>query len=393
MIKRIILLLNLITAFFCLQAQQPDYTGVWRGKFYDNAGFGLSSDPYKFEVQIAQSGKGLVGVTYSYLSTVFYGKASHNGYIKADANKIVVQETSLMELKSSNGQACLMTCNMRYSKVGNDEFLEGTYTAVDKDNGSACPGGYVKLKKVPTSDFYIEKEVKKKLDENLKKKLARNKPATPTPKPPVPKPVVKTTPKPVTPPKPPVTKPVVKAPVKTPVKPPEKIKPPPPPQKPVVKKITPPPVKKDTSVAVKPPPAPVKKDPPPVVVKKDPPPAPPVIKERINEVVQTIRIPDTNQVLVNLYDYGEVDGDIITVFIDGREVVSKQMLRTTPISIPIKVSADDPEHTLTMVAENLGTIPPNTALMVVKVGAQRHEAKIESTEQKNAVVKFVYKPN
>jgi hypothetical protein len=393
MIKRIILLLNLIAAACCLHAQQPDYTGVWRGKFYDNAGFGLSSDPYKFEVQIAQSGKGLVGVTYSYLSTIFYGKASHNGYIKADAGKIVIQETSLMELKSSNGQACLMTCNMRYSKVGNDEFLEGTYTAVDKDNGSACPGGYVKLKKVPTSDFYIEKDVKKKMDENLKKKLASNKPKTPAPKPPATKPVLKTTPKPVAPPKPPVTKPLVKAPVKTPVKPPEKIKPPQPPQKPVVKKITPPPpVKKDTSVAVIPPPVPVKKNPPPVV-KKDPPPAPPVIKERVNEVVKTIRIPDTNEVSINLYDYGEVDGDIITVFLDGREVVSKQMLRTTPISITIKLNAMQPEHILTMVAENLGTIPPNTALMVVKTGKQRFEATIESTEQKNAVVKFVYKPD
>jgi len=43
-----------------------------------------------------------------------------------------------------------------------------------------------------------------------------------------------------------------------------------------------------------------------------------------------------------------------------------------------------------MVAENLGEIPPNTSLMVVKAGKQQYEVRITSTEQKNAVIVFKY---
>jgi hypothetical protein len=367
-----------------LSAQTPDYTGVWQGKFYDNSSFVVDNDPYKFEVQIAQKGKSVEGVTYSYLNTSFYGKASHNGYIKTDGRKMVFIETRLLELRSSSGLACLMTCNVRYYKQGNEEFLEGTYTAVDNTSGSPCPGGYVKLRKVVRSDFKVEPEVKKRLEEI--KKLATPKP-TPKITPPVKKntpvkPPVKTGTPPVKKNVPPVKKntpPVVK---NTPRKDTLKTKPP------VVKKVIPP-VKKDTLpkiVVVTPP---VKKDTPriipPVIV-------PPILQERSNELVQKIDITDTNEVMVNLYDYGEVDGDIVTIYLDNQVIVSKQMLRVTPISIPIKVNESSPAHTLTLVAENLGSIPPNTALMVVYVNGVRYEVKIESTEQKNATVQFVYKP-
>jgi hypothetical protein len=47
-------------------------------------------------------------------------------------------------------------------------------------------------------------------------------------------------------------------------------------------------------------------------------------------------------------------------------------------------------HELIMVADNLGDIPPNTSLMVVKAGDKQYEVSIASTEQKNAVVIFKY---
>jgi hypothetical protein len=41
-----------------------------------------------------------------------------------------------------------------------------------------------------------------------------------------------------------------------------------------------------------------------------------------------------------------------------------------------------------MVAENLGSIPPNTSLMIVTAGTKRYEVFISSSEQKNAKVVF-----
>ncbi|HMD00409.1 MAG TPA: hypothetical protein VKH37_09650, partial [Ferruginibacter sp.] len=46
---------------------------------------------------------------------------------------------------------------------------------------------------------------------------------------------------------------------------------------------------------------------------------------------------------------------------------------------------------LIMVAENLGTIPPNTSYMIVMVGENRYDARLESTEGSSAMVRFVKK--
>jgi hypothetical protein len=54
------------------------------------------------------------------------------------------------------------------------------------------------------------------------------------------------------------------------------------------------------------------------------------------------------------------------------------------------MDASSPEHTLIMVAENMGRIPPNTSLMIVQDGNKRYQVSITSTEQKNAMVRFRY---
>ena len=46
-----------------------------------------------------------------------------------------------------------------------------------------------------------------------------------------------------------------------------------------------------------------------------------------------------------------------------------------------KATKDD-EDTLVMVAENLGSIPPNTSLMIIQDGDKRYQVSITSTEQK-----------
>jgi hypothetical protein len=383
--KKYLLLLFICLGNYMGLAQAVDYTGVWNGKFYDNTSSGLQEEQYRFEVQIAQTGKGLEGVTYSYLNTTFYGKATHNGFIKSDGKKLVIQETKLVEVKSMGGGACLMTCTFKYSKVGNDEFLEGTFTAVDYQNGGPCDGGYVILKKVQKSIFGIDKKVQAKLNEINKRKVV----AKPITKPPI-KPIAK-----------PPVKPVVKPPVKPVVKPPVKpiIKPKPPiVSKPIIK------VNKDSLdrvvaarkkaiadslkniVRVAPP----KRD---TIIKPrivTPPIEPIVIRDRTTELVQTIDVEDTVEHVVKFYDYGDVDGDIVTIYVNNQLVISKRMLGTSPIEVPLKLDRNKPEVLITMVADNLGSVPPNTAFMVVYVNGKRHEAKIESTEQKNASIKFVY---
>jgi hypothetical protein len=51
---------------------------------------------------------------------------------------------------------------------------------------------------------------------------------------------------------------------------------------------------------------------------------------------------------------------------DNQLVLSNKRLSASPLSITLKLDNSDPEHVLIMVAENLGRIPPNTSLMIVK---------------------------
>jgi hypothetical protein len=43
-----------------------------------------------------------------------------------------------------------------------------------------------------------------------------------------------------------------------------------------------------------------------------------------------------------------------------------------------------------MVGDNLGSIPPNTALMIVNANDKRYQLYLTSDDKKNAMVRFIY---
>jgi hypothetical protein len=103
---------------------------------------------------------------------------------------------------------------------------------------------------------------------------------------------------------------------------------------------------------------------------------------------------DTGTLKLDFYDNAEIDGDSITVTLNNKTIVSHQRLGLKPVSIDVKVSLDEPEQEITMIGENLGTIPPNTALLIVTTANKRYELALASNGKKNAQVRFIYeKPN
>lgn len=117
---------------------------------------------------------------------------------------------------------------------------------------------------------------------------------------------------------------------------------------------------------------------------------PKVLTSRENALIKTLVLaaPDVS---LSIYDNGTIDHDTISVYLDNKLIISRQMLTTTPIRFSFNFDDDDTtEHDLVMVAENVGEIPPNTSLMVVRSGKQEFEVRITSTEQRNALVRFKY---
>lgn len=359
----------LLAAIFALSinASAQNLTGIWRGYFITEG-----ADHYKFEIQVEQSPrKGVSGVSYSYLTTVFYGKATLTGNFNPSSKTALVQEIKTVELRMSGASvACIMKCVLQYSKSGNEEFLEGTYTSkYEKSNktfgiqqGEGCGGGKVYLRKVTTSDFYVEpflrdKPVAKKPAVQPNKPVAKtttSKPVTKTPP--------KTTPKTTTT-RPATTKPATSKPVVT-----NK------PKTDTTRRVSPPIQKEE-----------VKKPAPSISI-------PTVTRSRQNELIQTINV-NNRDVTVRLYDNGEIDDDTISVYMNNQLVLSGKRLSAAPLNITLKLDENNPEYVLVMVAENLGRIPPNTSLMIVQDGDKRYQVRITSTNQKNAMVRFRYQGN
>jgi hypothetical protein len=397
-----------LTLFFLLllsfTAQAQKITGIWRGYFSSSSGIyreGFKEETYKYEIQLdQQSNNSVKGVTYSYKTTVFYGKAELNGIYTPTSKSLIIKETRLVDLKiGDKSEPCLMTCYLDYSRIGKLEVLSGTFISINVKDKGDCGSGRVYLEKVIESDFKKEDFLLKKKPANTSKSLSGllSKTAKKT-----------ATQQPATS-KSAIGKAVPKQPVaKTPVKPGTKKTVAP--AKPLVKTQTAPVKKPATRTA---PPA----DKPGTTAKladripeqlinaqkaeavttpkpenrERKMPIPKVLVERENKLVKTITTSEED-IQIDIYDNGTIDNDTISLYHNNELVISNGKLNTKPFKLKIRNNKIDNRHELVMVAENLGEIPPNTALMVITAGKERYEVFLSSDEQRNAKVIINYVP-
>ena len=115
-----------------------------------------------------------------------------------------------------------------------------------------------------------------------------------------------------------------------------------------------------------------------------------ILEKRNNELLKQITV-DNDSLSVTLYDNGEIDGDSVTLIYNDKIITTHQLLSANPITFKIKVEAGNSRNELVMYAENLGSIPPNTALMVIYDGKKRYELNVSSSKNSNGVVTFKLK--
>jgi hypothetical protein len=118
---------------------------------------------------------------------------------------------------------------------------------------------------------------------------------------------------------------------------------------------------------------------------------PMILKSRVNKLVNTITVNEKN-IIVDYYDNGEIDGDVISVYNNNKLAINSDTLSAQPIRLHIQLDENNNYHELITVAENLGRIPPNTCLMIITAGKQRFEFPMSSDKQHNAKVIITYQP-
>ncbi len=109
--------------------------------------------------------------------------------------------------------------------------------------------------------------------------------------------------------------------------------------------------------------------------------------ERENVVAEEIEV-ESDSLKVDFYDNGEVDGDSISVFFNKQLMAFNRKLSTRAIHFDIVLDAAKEVNELSMFADNLGAIPPNTALMMISDGKNRFEVRLSSNLEKNGTVRI-----
>ena len=127
---------------------------------------------------------------------------------------------------------------------------------------------------------------------------------------------------------------------------------------------------------------PVAKKPAEDVIKKSA-----VIEGRKSEFSQEVNF-KSDSLLLSLYDNGEIDGDTVSIYMNGDVIMPRQGLKSAAIRKTIYLPAESEEFTLVMFAESLGKYPPNTGLLVIRDGDDVYNLRFSSDFQKSSGILF-----
>ena len=110
------------------------------------------------------------------------------------------------------------------------------------------------------------------------------------------------------------------------------------------------------------------------------------LKNRKIEIIDQLTI-EADSLQFTLYDNGEVDGDTVSIILNGKTIVSRQGLSTRPFTKTIYLTEKMGDSVqLIMYAENLGSIAPNTGLMIINFDKKRREVRFSGDLSKNAAI-------
>ena len=107
------------------------------------------------------------------------------------------------------------------------------------------------------------------------------------------------------------------------------------------------------------------------------------IEKRKIETIQTIYF-SSDSITLQLFDNGFVDGDSVSLIVNGKIELEHMRLSTKAITRTIAAKGDSLK--IIMYAENLGSIAPNTGLLIIYDGKKRHEIRFEGDLENNAAI-------
>ncbi|RYY91762.1 MAG: hypothetical protein EOO11_22245 [Chitinophagaceae bacterium] len=103
-------------------------------------------------------------------------------------------------------------------------------------------------------------------------------------------------------------------------------------------------------------------------------------------------VTDQAVIRVRVFDNGLPDGDTVSILHNNEVVASRILVAVKSFEFTVAVSEGDPLHEITLIAHNVGSIPPNTASIIVEAGDERHRLTASTDLKRNAVIRIRYQP-
>ena len=365
--------LLLFLGIISVQLSAQNLTGRWQGSFIANGDAMINN--YSYELVIKENtNHQITAQTITKRTDQFYASAFAKGTHSARTQLVQIEETSFEQIKKANElEACLMSNFLIYKNVNGHEILEGTYMSTVVGGQRNCGSGKVFLEKVPSLLAVNTPKVANKNTDTQKEKqlidqkIITNKNITPS------KSIKTNAPNTIT---------------NTSIS---------------SNKIPPTVDKKNTQVAAN---TILETDTDEVIVENEtiatttaaqnsirnqPINLPWVLVGRENKLVKKI-ITNSKMISIDLFDNGTIDNDTIIVFDNKKLLVNKKRLSYKAIHLEFNFTENIREHEVIIVAHNMGTVPPNTALLLFKDGKNRQEYFITSTNKINAKLLIIYEP-
>ena len=365
--------LLLFSCIFFTQLSAQNLTGRWQGSFIANGDALINNYTYELVIKENASHQ-ITAQTITKKGDQFYASAFAKGSHSTRTQLVQIDETSFDQIKIANElEACLMSNFLTYKNIDGHEILEGTYMSTIVGGQRNCGSGKVFLEKVPSLLAVAAPKVEKKnIDTQKKKSIIAQKTI-------------------ITNNSTPLNSSKINAPNTS---------------KNVsisANKLPPSVDKKNLQSTVNPI---VETDTDEVIIENEtittttatqnsisnqPINLPWVLVGRENKLVKKI-ITNSKMISIDLFDNGTIDNDTIIVFDNKKLLVNKKRLSYKAIHLEFNFTENIREHEVIIVAHNMGTVPPNTALLLFKDGKVRQEYFITSTNKINAKLLIVYEP-
>lgn len=337
----------------CIISQQliaQNLTGRWVGSFIANDDALINS--FNYQINIRENGSHqITAQTITQKTDQFYVSAFARGSHSVKTNLLQITETSFDQIKIASAlEACLMTNFLTYKNIDGHEILEGTYMSNAMNGKRNCGSGKVFLEKAENL-LSIQK------NKNNSKQNVLFSPSTVEAK----KPIAK------------LSAPTVQS------------------TRQMAKVQSNPVAETDSDEVILENTVETLKQPSQNTIQNQPINLPWVLVGRENKLVKKI-ITNSKKISLDLFDNGTIDNDTIIVYDNKQLLVNKQRLSYKSIHLEFNFTENMKEHEVIIVAHNMGTVPPNTALLLFKDGKNRQEYFITSTNKINAKLLIVYEP-